>query len=203
MLARRRRQVWRPVWWQPAAALLVALLAACASAPAPEPQTTAEAVTEAPAETPEARAVTPDDTAMLALLRYLQAVQRMSAAEAARERAVLAATAPSPAANLRLAMLLGQARGTPDLPRALALLDGVLKSRDPAAPSMHPLARALATNYQERLRLQTQNEKLAQQLNDSQQRNAELQETIDALAAIERSLPVRPPGADNLPGGPR
>ena len=65
------------------------------------------------------------------------------------------------------------------------------------------LAKALASNYQERLKLQMQNEKLSQQLNDSLLRNAELQEKIDALAAIERSLPVRPAGGENLIGSPR
>ncbi len=190
MPARRRRQL--------AAALLVALLGACVSPPpAPEP--------EAAPETPNnsAKAIAPDETAMVPLLRYGQALQRMSAAELARERALLAATAPTPASHVRLALLLGQARGAPDLSRALALLDGVLKSREPAALSLQPLARTLAGNYQERLKLQMQIEKLSQQLNDSQLRNAELQETIDALAAIERSLPVRPPAIETLPGSPR
>jgi len=184
-------------WRRAAAALLVALLGACASVPAPAP------TPEAPEETADnaARSVAPDETAIL--LRYLQAVQRMPAAEVARERALLAASAPSPSAQARLAVLLVHSRGAPDLPRALALLDGVLKSREAAAASLQPLARVLSTNYQERLKLQTQNDKLSQQLNDSQQRNAELQEKLDALAAIERSLPVRAPGGENLIGSPR
>lgn len=195
-------------WRRAAAALLVALLGACASLPEPEaPAETADSAARpvAPDKTADSavRPVAPDETAMLPLLRYLQTLQRMSAAELTRERAVLAATAPTPAAQVRLAMLLGQTRGAPDLPRALALLDGVLKSREPAAASLHPLARALVGNYQERLKLQMQNEKLAQQLNDSQLRNAELQEKLDALAAIERSLPVRPAGGENLIGSPR
>ena len=184
-------------WRHAAAALLVALLGACAGVPAPEPEASPETTDRA------AKAVVPDETAMLPLLRYLQAVQRMSAPDLARERAVLAATAPTPAAHIRLAMLLGQTRGALDLPRALALLDGVLRAREPAAASLHPLAKALASNYQERLKLQMQNEKLSQQLNDSLLRNAELQEKIDALAAIERSLPVRPAGGENLIGSPR
>jgi hypothetical protein len=148
-----------------------------------------------------APAVSVDET--LSLLRYQQSVQRMSAAEIARERAVLAATAPSPAANIRLAILLAQPRGPLDLARAIALLDGVIKAADPAAVSLQPLSRALAGNYQERLKLQAQNEKLSQQLNESQLRNNELQEKLDALAAIERSLPVRPKGGDKPPAGAR
>jgi hypothetical protein len=45
-----------------------------------------------------------------------------------------------------------------------------------------------------------QNEKLTQQLKESLRRSGELQEKLDALADIERSLPVRPNPADNLPG---
>ena len=48
-----------------------------------------------------------------------------------------------------------------------------------------------------------QNEKLAQQLKESQRRSGELQEKLDALADIERSLPVRPTAGENLPGAPR
>ena len=100
-------------------------------------------------------------------------------------------------------MLLGQVRGPMDLYRALALLEAVLKSGDPAAASLHPLARTLANQYQERLKLEMQNEKLAQQLKESQRRSGELQEKLDALADIERSLPVRPTAGENLPGAPR
>jgi hypothetical protein len=185
---------------QLAAAWLLAGLAACASPPpAPAPEASPQALPEAP----DARAVAPDETTMPALLRYGEALQRMSAAGLARERATLASAAPGPATQIRLALLLGQARGAPDLPRALALLDGVLKAREPAAVGLHPLARLLAANYQERLKLQMQGERLSQQLGESQLRNAELQETIDALAAIERSLPVRPAGGESPPGSPR
>jgi hypothetical protein len=94
-------------------------------------------------------------------------------------------------------------RRGPLIVRALGLLDGVLKSREPAAASLHPLARALASQYQERLKLESQNDKLLQQLKDSQRRSSELQEKLDALTDIERSLPVRPTPAGNAPGVPR
>lgn len=143
-----------------------------------------------------------DESAMLPLLTYLQRLQRMSAQELLRERNVLTVTAPTPAAHVRMAGVLGQPRGPLDLNRALALLDGVLKSNEPAAVSVHPLARILAVNYQERQKLQMHNDKLSQQLGESLARSTELQEKLDALTAIERSLPVRPTG-EAPPGSAR
>jgi hypothetical protein len=174
--------------------LAAVLLASCATQPAPDvppPPAATEVETEL------------DASAMLPLLAYFQRLHRMSAQELVRERNVLAALPPSPATQVRLAMLLGQVRGPMDLYRALALLETVLKSGDQAAASLHPLARTLANQYQERLKLEMQNEKLAQQLKESQRRSGELQEKLDALADIERSLPVRPTAGENLPGAPR
>lgn len=175
------------------AVLLAVLLAACATQPAPDvPPPVATEV--------EAKV---DASAQLPLLAYFQRLQRMSAQELVRERNVLAALPSSPATQVRLAMLLGQVRGPKDLYRALALLETVLKSGDPAATSLHPLARILTNQYQERLKLEMQNEKLAQQLKESQRRSSELQEKLDALADIERSLPVRPTAGEKRPGAPR
>ena len=162
------------------------------------------ACTFQPSRVEEALTVpTVDETAMLPLLAYSQRLYRMSPQELVRERNVLAMTLQTPSVQVRMAMLLGQPRGPMDIVRALGLLDGVLKSSEPAAASVHPVARALASQYTERLRLETQNEKLAQQLKESQRRSSELQEKLDALADIERSLPVRPTAGENPPGAPR
>jgi hypothetical protein len=174
--------------------LAVLLLSGCTTSPAP-PQ---EALpTAAVAQTEEAEA------AILPLLGYLPLLQRMSPPQLLRERATLTVTPPTPITQLRLALLLGQPRAVQDLVRALSLLEAVLKSSDPAATSLHPLARVLASQYQERLKLATQNEKLLQQLKESQHRNGELQEKLDALTAIERSLSVRPAAGSSPPGAPR
>jgi hypothetical protein len=184
MIAARPRGRWPGL-------LAAALLAACASGPAPEL-----------AASPPVTVARVDEAAMLPLLGHLQLLQQMSPQELQRERGVLAAMPPTPATQVRLAMVLGQVRGPTDLFRALGLLDAVLKSREPAAASLHPLTRVLASQYRERLRLETQNEKLLQQLKDSQRRSSELQEKLDALTDIERSLPVRPTAGSNPPGGP-
>ena len=123
---------------------------------------------------------------------YYQMLQRMTPAQINRERSVLAALPPTPNTQVRTAMVLGHPRGQQDLAKALALLEGVLKSADPAALGLHPLARLLADNYAERQKLETQLEKQGQQLKDSQRKAVELQEKIDSLAEIERTLPQRP-----------
>ena len=151
---------------------------------------------------PRDKAGTVDESAMLPLLNDLQRIQRMTAQELLRERNILTATAPTPSTHLRMAGVLGQSRSPQDLARALTLLDGVLRTNDSASVSVHPLARILAASYQERQKLQMQNDKLTQQLGESVQHGTELQEKLDALTAIERSLPVRPPG-ENLPGSAR
>lgn len=185
---------------QPAAlaALAAALLAGCATRPTvevPAPPATVAAYDE--------KAVRVDESSMLPLLGYQQLLAQLSPQELARERAVLLYLPPTPSSQLRLAMLFGQTRGTADLPRAQALLDKVLHSNEPAAASMHPLARLLATQYHERLRLQAQNERLLLQVTESQRRSSELQDKLDALANIERSLPLRPAGGEAAPGAAR
>ena len=89
-------------------------------------------------------------------------------------------------------MLLGHPRVQQDLGKGLALLDSVLKSSDPAAQLFHPLARQVADNYLERLKLEGQVDKQGQQLKDSQRKIGELQDKLDSLADIERTLTPRP-----------
>ena len=176
------------------ATLATALLAGCAARPTvevPAPPTVVAAYDE--------KAAKVDESSMLPLLGYQQLLAQLSPPDLARERAVLLYLPPTPSSQLRLAMLFGQTRGTADLPRALALLDKVLRANDPAAASMHPLARLLATQYHERLRLQAQNERLLLQVTESQRHSAELQDKLDALANIERSLPLRPTGGEATP----
>jgi hypothetical protein len=142
---------------------------------------------------------------MLPLLGYFQLLLRLTPQELARERTMLATIPQTPSTQLRTSMLLSLTRVPADLVRAQSLLDGLLKSTDPAAVSLFPLARLLSSQYNERQKSMMQNEKLTaqgeqlgQQLKDSVRRSAELQEKLDALADIERSLPVRSPAA--VPG---
>ena len=140
-----------------------------------------------------------DETTPEAALVYYHGLSRMTPAELGRERMVLTAVPQTPYTQVRMAMLLGHPRVQQDLGRGLSLLDSVLKSNDPAAMAFHPLARAVADNYLERIKLDGQLEKQAQQLKDSQRKVTELQEKLDSLADIERTLTPRPPAV--RPGG--
>jgi len=179
------------------AALAITLLAGCATRPTLDVPAPPAAVAHY-----DEKIVKVDESSMLPLLGYAQLLAQMSPQELARERAVLLYIPPTPSSQLRLAMLYGQTRATADLPRAQALLDKLLRSSDPAAASLQPLARLLATQYQERRRLQAQNERLLLQVSESLRHSAELQDKLDALATIERSLPTRPTG-ETPPGTAR
>lgn len=140
---------------------------------------------------PRAEETTPE-----AALSYYQGLSRMTPAELGRERMVLVAVQQIPFTQIRMALLLGHPRVQQDLGKALALLDNILKSTDPAAAPFQPLARQIADNYLERQKLESQLEKqglqLNQQLKDSQRKATELQEKLDSLADIERTLTPRP-----------
>ncbi len=125
-------------------------------------------------------------------LRYYQLLSRMTSAELGRERMVLAALPHSPNSQLRLAILLGYPRAQPDLARAMQQLDALLKSTDPAALALQPLARLLADNYLERQKMDAHLDRQGLQLKESQRKAAELQQKIEGLADIERTLPQRP-----------
>lgn len=140
-----------------------------------------------------------DETTPEAALLYYQGLSRMTPAELGRERMVLTAVPQTSYTQVRMAMLLGHPRVQQDLGKALSLLDSVLKSSEPAAIAFHPLARLVADNYLERIKLDGQLEKQGQQLKDSQRKATELQEKLDSLADIERTLTPRPPAV--RPGG--
>lgn len=139
-----------------------------------------------------------DGPGQLPTLAYYQMLSKMSPAELGRERQVLAALSPIPNTQLRQAMLLGYPRTSQDLGKAISLLDGILKANDPASLSLHPVARLLADNYLERQKHESQLERQGVQLErqvvqlkESQKKAVELQEKIDGLADIERTLPQR------------
>lgn len=131
------------------------------------------------------------------VVAYFQTIAQMPPGDLVKERSLLQAQKQNPAIRLRTAMLLGHTRfQQQDLSRAISLLEGILKSSEASAVELHPLARLLSEQYGERLRLDGQLEKQAAQLKESQRKAAELQEKLDGLADIERTLPraraVRP-----------
>jgi predicted Zn-dependent peptidase len=132
--------------------------------------------------------------AMDRLLAFHARFRELSAPDAAREQARLAADG-SAEATLQLAWALGlpqaPGRAPGDLARALALLDPLARGSGTEAP----LARLLQARLGEQRRLEEQLERQAQQQRDLQRRNEQLREQLDALRAIERSLGPRPPAS--------
>jgi hypothetical protein len=153
--------------------VLWALLAACSGAPerppVPEQVPVSEPFTSRP------RPTSAEEVPLRAMLAYYTNQTRVSAPPP-RDRAPPA----DPYLQMQQAIQHGQAR-PPDLQRAISLLERTMKSAHPAAVNLQPLARLLHEQYGERLRLE-------QQVREAQRRGDLLQEKIDALTAIERSL---------------
>lgn len=99
------------------------------------------------------------------------------------------------AADLHKALQLGQARGAAEQAQAAAQLDAIANSSDPQAEPLKPVAALMATRLAEQRRLQDSLDKLGQQLRDSQRRNEQLNEKLEALKAIEQTLPAKPGAA--------
>lgn len=127
---------------------------------------------------------------------------RMGPAELAKETARLGEAEDAAAENpLLLAVALAQTRQPVDTARALGLVQRVLTQQGPASQALHPLARLLEARLLQQRRLEDQLERQAQQLRDVQRRNDQLNERLEAVRAIERSLTTRPP-APPAPAAP-
>lgn len=135
----------------------------------------------------------------LPVLAYYQMLGRLSAADLAKERSMLASLPGSPNTQIRQAMVIAHPRGAQETAKAMAMLEALLKSGDTQAIELQPVARLLMDHYAERLRLESQIERQGGQLKDSQRRVQELQEKLDGLADIERTL--RAPSRSGKGGG--
>lgn len=192
------------------AALLTAALAGCAAPgvarpkpppsastqaappPPPMPAPPAEAMTPAPAP-PAAPAPTSDRPAghpVDAVLAYGDRVRGLPPAELAQDIQRLGEGAYTPARALQLVLALGQARTPGGAQRAQGLLQRV--QQDPEALPLHPLARLLGAQFAEQRRLEDQAERQAQAVRENQRRIEQLNERLEAVRAIERSVPTRP-----------
>ncbi|MFZ6645473.1 hypothetical protein ACO0LO_07145 [Undibacterium sp. TJN25] len=141
------------------------------------------------------------------LLAYFQRVRLLPSAELPRLMADLNVLAKTPHREVQRAILFGFMRGSGDLARAMAALDGVVKSSDAEAEHLKPLAYFLSANYSEWRRLDEAADKQSQQLKDAQRRADQLSQKLEDLKAIERQLPTRPrmpatPGTGSVPPAP-
>lgn len=101
--------------------------------------------------------------------------------------------------RLRWALALSQTLQVQDTQKALGLVQEVLESPDEQSVALRPLAHLLGQMFREQRRLDAQNERLSQQLRDNQRRVEQLNDRIEAMRAIERSLNRPAP----LPTAPR
>ncbi|KAF0813563.1 hypothetical protein IGB42_01914 [Andreprevotia sp. IGB-42] len=171
----------------------IALLAGCATPPPPP---------EIPAVVcPEPEPVIAHDSAerhaLNALLTFQAGLRALPVAELNRQLTELGRQDGSAPVLLRRAMLLAAIRGSGDLARAQALLDGALQSTLDEEQMFKPLAHGLKLAYGDLRRQDDAMDKLATQLREQQRRNEQLTEKLEALKTIERSLSERPAAPAN------
>ncbi|MDQ2779925.1 MAG: hypothetical protein M3Y32_10250 [Pseudomonadota bacterium] len=136
------------------------------------------------------------------LLAYVERVRELGPADLAREQVRLADAGDEPVSRLQLALLLAYSRQNGDLPRAQGVLEPL--TRQGVAPPWRGLARLLQDRLAEQRRLEEQADRQAQQMREQQRRIEQLNNQLEALKAIERSISGRPPGAalPPAPGAP-
>ncbi|MBL0422799.1 hypothetical protein JI739_20860 [Ramlibacter sp. AW1] len=156
-------------------------------APAPAPAAAAPVAPPAPGQ-PAAAPPSP----VLIALEQAERLRGIGAAELSAEITRLAATPATPLNQLLLALALKQGQQPADSPRVQTLLQAVLANDSVEARGLRALARLLLVQHAQQQRLEEQLERQAQQLRESQRRSDQLSERLEALRALERSMPSRP-----------
>ena len=159
------------------------LLGACAAKPSTQ--------TPVLVQTPP-RVVVVMDPQLTELLAYQSSLRLMTPSELAKAQLDLAKADHAPSNTIRRAMLQAALRGPGDLARAQALLEPLATATGKDAQLLAPLAQLLGSQYAELRRQDESIDKLNGQLRDAQRRNDLLNEKLEALKNIERSLSVRP-----------
>ncbi|MCU6500252.1 hypothetical protein LPN04_20875 [Rugamonas sp. A1-17] len=126
------------------------------------------------------------------LLNYHQQLRKMTQGDMLKELSGLSLQQRSPRVAVQMGMVLMLTRGSGDLARAQALLDSVATATETEAQPFKALAQLLSSNCAETRRLAEHADKLAIQQKDSQRRIDQLNEMLEGLKTIERTLPARP-----------
>lgn len=166
----------------------VAGLYGCASRAQPVPPSPTRALVPAPPQT-AAAATSPSPAETL--LAYGERIRNFQPSELAQEISSLGDPQDSPLRQMQLAIALGTARTPANNTRAQALLQRVLAQTQAQAQVLHPLARMLLAQHAETRRLEEQLERQTQQARDAHRRIDQLNDRLEALRAVERSL-LRP-----------
>jgi methyl-accepting chemotaxis protein len=126
------------------------------------------------------------------LLAYHQSLRRMTQGELLKELSGITLQQRTPKITLQTGMILMLTRGGGDLARAQSIFDSVANATEPEADGLKPLAQLLSSHCAEARRLADSVDRLNAQLRDTQRKSDQLSDTLEALKAIERGLPVRP-----------
>lgn len=150
----------------------------------------------------------PADVAARRFLSYHEQLRQMSPTDLANEitrlNGVVSVTATAAPADavLELSLALAQQRSPGDLARAVALLEPISKSSAPELAPWQPLARLLLGRVAEQRRLEDLLAREVAQRREQQRTLQQLNEKLEALKAIERSMTTRPPGGGSVPAAP-
>jgi len=126
------------------------------------------------------------------LLNYHLQLRKMTQGDMLKELSGLGLQQRSPRVAVQMGMVLMLTRGSGDLARAQALLDSVATSTETETQPFKALAQLLSSNCAETRRLAEHADKLAVQQKDSLRRIDQLNEMLEGLKTIERTLPARP-----------
>jgi hypothetical protein len=145
----------------------------------------------------------PQVSVLETMLAFADRVRGMQPAELTQEISRLGDGSDSATRLMQLVIALAQSKVASNTQRAQALLQRVLGSNEPDARALHPLARLMAPQLAETRRADEQAERQAQQLRDAQRRIDVLNERLEAVRAIERSLPSSPGSGASAPAPSR
>ncbi len=183
-------------------------LSACTTPPPPPvaPPPAPSVVVPAPAPAPVVILLPdPADAAARRLLAYHDQVRLMAPAELANEvnrlNALVSANAAAAPADavLELALVLSLQHNGGDVVRGVSLLEPIVRSIDPELLPWQPMARLLLGRLNEQRRLEDLVERGNVQRREQQRNLQQLNEKLEALKAIERSMTTRPPGVAPVP----
>lgn len=181
----------------PAAQQAATIEIAIKPVPAQPPQLTVTPVQAPPVESPvvlDAEAAPVPDV-ITALLTYAERVRALNAADLAAEIVVQGDPGNAPLRQMQLALAVMHLHQPADTARALGLVQRVINHPGPESVQLKPLARLLAARLMDQRRLEDAMERQAQQLRESQRRIEQLNERLEAMRAIERSINSRPSAA--------
>lgn len=144
-------------------------------------------------------------TDLAALLDHAERLRTFTPSELQAHIASLGDPGTQPLRQMQLALALTYTHQPPDTARALGLMQRVINHTAPESAVYKPLARLLASRLLDQRRLEDTVDRQNQQLRDGARRIEQLNERLEAMRAIERSLlprPAAPAGNGSRPATP-